>query len=218
MDQLLEGVRRFRREIFPERRPLFNRLADGQSPKALFITCSDSRVVSELITQSEPGDLFICRNAGNIVPPHGQLAGSVAAAVEYALAALNVPDIIVCGHTDCGAMKAVLHPEGLEDLPAVAAWLHHAAAARQVALETTGAADDTARLAALIRANVLAQLTNLKTHPAVAARLATGRVGVHGWLFDIKAGQVEAYDAEQGHWAPLVREPQDRAGQPSAAA
>ncbi|SNB64089.1 carbonic anhydrase [Arboricoccus pini] len=204
MDELLAGVRRFRADVFPDRRSQFDRLSNGQSPRALFITCSDSRVVSELITQSEPGDLFICRNAGNIVPPHGQLAGSVAAAVEYAVMALKVPDIIVCGHTDCGAMKAALHPEGLEAMPAVAGWLHHAAAARRVAAEAMPmAADDTVRLEALTRANVQAQLVNLRTHPAVAASLAAGRLRVHGWIFDIKAGEVLVLDPTRAVWAPL---------------
>src|SRR3982751_6268271 len=116
MERLLKGVSTFQREVFPQHRELFERLAAKQNPMALFITCADSRVVPDLITQSDPGDLFICRNAGNMVPPYGEMNGGVSATIEYAVVALNIRHIIVCGHSDCGAMKGVLHPEAVEQM------------------------------------------------------------------------------------------------------
>src|SRR3954454_22507395 len=116
MQRLIEGVSKFQREVFPSKRELFEQLSSSQKPDALFITCSDSRVVPELFTQAGPGDLFLCRNAGNMVPPYGEMAGGVSATIEYAVLALGVRHIVVCGHTDCGAMKGVLHPELVKDM------------------------------------------------------------------------------------------------------
>src|SRR5262245_41103473 len=135
MERLLRGVTKFQTEVFPAQRPLFEGLASGQSPEALFITCADSRIVPQLITQSSPGDLFICRNAGNMVPPYGELHGGVSATIEYALCVLNVKHIIVCGHTDCGAMKGILHPEAVADMPTVRSWLAHGEVARRIVNE-----------------------------------------------------------------------------------
>ena len=123
MKNFIDGFIRFKRDVFPKRKQLFERLAGAQSPEALFITCADSRIVPDLIMQTEPGDLFICRNAGNIVPPYGEVQGGVSATIEYAVAVLNVSHIIVCGHTDCGAMKGILKPETLDELPTVKSWL-----------------------------------------------------------------------------------------------
>src|SRR5262245_46408318 len=130
--QLAERYAKFRREVFPQHQELFENLAASQSPSVLFVTCSDSRVVPDLILQSRPGDLFICRNAGNIIPPHGELAGGVSATIEYAVDVLQVRAIIVCGHSDCGAMRALLHPEKLTHLPTVARWLRQAESARRI--------------------------------------------------------------------------------------
>src|SRR3954451_8327591 len=130
MKTIIEGFLRFKKEVFPHKRQLFRDLASGQKPMALFITCADSRIVPDLITQSQPGDLFSCRTVGNQIPPHGAAAeGGVASAVEYSVQALGVQHIIVCGHTDCGAMKAVLHPEKIAALSATKAWLRNADAA-----------------------------------------------------------------------------------------
>jgi len=125
MQRILNGVRRFQRDIFPKERPFFRRLASGQNPEALFLTCADSRVVPDLITQTRPGDLFICRNAGNIAPPYGEAAGGVSATIEYAVVGLRVKDIVVCGHSHCGAMTAILRPDDLRNMPSVSAWLSH---------------------------------------------------------------------------------------------
>ncbi|MCT9087997.1 carbonic anhydrase [Streptomyces sp. ASQP_92] len=180
---LAEGVERFRRGVFPARADLFTRLATTHRPATLFIGCSDARVVPELITQSEPGELFVIRTAGNLVPAHAPGADGVAASIEYAVAVLGVGDIVVCGHSACGAMTALAERHDLSAAPAVAAWLRHADAAP--------AHSDTADLAALVRGNVRAQLANLATHPSVARAVAGQRLTLHGWVYDIPTGAVE---------------------------
>src|SRR5882724_615323 len=150
MDKLLKGIQRFQRNVFPRYQGLFRQLAVNQNPQALFITCADSRIVPEMLTQTAPGDLFICRNAGNIVPPYDDHSGGVTATIEYAVAALKVPNIIVCGHSDCGAMKGVLHPEKVKGLPTVARWLRHAEGARRMVDENHECIDENAKLRCLI--------------------------------------------------------------------
>jgi carbonic anhydrase len=195
MRRLFEGVVRFQGEVYPEHQDLFRRLAKTQTPEALLITCSDSRVVPQLIVQSQPGDLFICRNAGNIAPPWGEPTGGVAATIEYAVMVLNVSDIIVCGHSDCGAMQALLHPEQLEGLPAVQRWLGHAARAETVVRENLGHLSEHDRLNALTEENVLAQIDHLRTYPCVASRLHAGTLELHGWVYDIESGAIKVFDA-----------------------
>jgi carbonic anhydrase len=194
MHDLITGFRKFRAEALPQRRSLFRELAHAQSPRALFITCSDSRVIPELLMQQEPGELFVIRNAGNIVPSHGREPGGVSASVEYAVTALQVQDVIICGHSDCGAMTALAHDHDLSAMPAVRSWLRHADAAKAVNSARHHCSREAA-LAGMVRENVVAQLTNLRTHPAVALALAQGRVRLHGWVYDIEAGEIERYDA-----------------------
>jgi carbonic anhydrase len=190
MKRLIDGALRFQGEVYQEHRDLFRELATSQQPEALLITCSDSRVAPDLIVQAKPGDLFVCRNAGNIAPPYSDVNGGVTATIEYAVAVLKVGHIIVCGHSDCGAMKALLHPEKLQGLPSVKSWLHHASRAEVVVRENHPELDDAARLNALIEENVLAQLDNLRTHPSVASRLKSGTLQLHGWVYDIESGQI----------------------------
>ncbi|MCU1262108.1 MAG: Carbonate dehydratase [Bryobacterales bacterium] len=204
MNKLIDGFLRFKKNVFPQKRALFRDLAGAQSPTALFITCADSRVVPDLITQSQPGDLFICRTVGNQIPPHGSAPeGGVASSIEYAVHALGVQHVIVCGHSDCGAMNAVLHPERLKDLPSTNAWLKNAAAARSVVLENYVGLVDDVLLHLLAEENIVAQIENLKTHPAVAARLARGELQLHGWFYHIHSGDITTYDAQAGRFAPL---------------
>jgi carbonic anhydrase len=203
MKQLLEGIQSFRQRVYPRHSALFQQLSNAQHPQALFITCADSRVVPDLITQSLPGDLFICRTIGNLVPPNGDESGGVSAAIEYALEALNVPNIILCGHSDCGAMKAVLHPEKLNDLPSTRAWLRHADAARHVVRHNYRAVPSDDLLPLLIEENVITQLDHLKTHPAVAARLAKGTVQLFGLVYKIHSGEITAYDATSERFIPV---------------
>ncbi len=204
MKRILDGLSRFQTEIFPEERALFARLAKSQTPEALFLTCSDSRIVPDMLTQTKPGDLFICRNAGNIAPPYGEHAGGVSATIEYAVLALGVKDIIVCGHSDCGAMKGLLHPDQLAALPTMAAWLRHGERARFVTEENYAHLPDHARLAALTEQNVLAQIDNLKTYPCVASRLHNGTLQLHGWVYEIESGVMRAYDPSDRSFVPVL--------------
>jgi carbonic anhydrase len=204
MQTLVDGFIRFKTDVFPRDRKLFRDLSAGQEPHTLFITCSDSRVVPSLITQTKPGELFVCRTVGNQVPAYGGSSdGSVASAVEYSLGVLGVQNVVVCGHSDCGAMKAVLHPEKLTSLPGTREWLKNAAAARAVVDEVHGNVPDEIKLHLLAEENALAQLANLRTHPIVAARLARGDLQLHGWIYHIHSGEITTFDATQGAFVPL---------------
>lgn len=204
MQKLVEGIHHFQANIFRSQQELFERLSQGQQPEALFITCSDSRINPNLITQTDPGDLFILRNAGNIVPAYGAANGGEGATIEFAVAALGVKDIIICGHSLCGAMKSLLHPELLEDLPATKAWLGHAEATRRIMKQKYPHLSDEPRVAATVAENVLVQLENLRTHPAVAAGIAQGDLKLHGWVYKIETGQVFAYDPKRGQFASIT--------------
>jgi carbonic anhydrase len=203
MRHLLEGYHRFRRDIFPQMKDHFHLLAELQKPDVLFITCADSRVVPDLILQTEPGDLFLCRTVGNIVPPHGQLPGGVSSTVEYAVEVLHVHHIIVCGHSDCGAMKAVMEPPNLSRLPLTAKWLSFAEPAWRHLDPGVDRNDARGLHTALIHANVIAQVENLKTHPEVASGIARGTLQVHGWYYDILTGAIDGYDEQGRKFVPL---------------
>jgi len=199
MHRILNGVLRFQKEVYPRERALFETLASGQNPEALMLACSDSRISTEMLTQTRPGELFVCRNAGNIAPPHPDGAGGVAATVEYAIEALGVRHVVVCGHSDCGAMKAVLNPGSVSRLPSVAAWLRYSEMARAVAERSPAGLT----LSALIEENVLTQLEHLRTYPSVASRLRTGELFLHGWVYDIKTGSIRAYDPATRSFQPV---------------
>lgn len=203
MPRFAAGVVRFKNEIYPQKKALFEQLSKGQEPEALFITCSDSRIETAMITQTEPGDLFIVRNAGNIVPPHTSHTGGVTAAIEFAVAALKVPHIVICGHTECGAMKGALNPEGLSELPHVKEWLGYSRAAVEVVNAKGEGLSDDERMKMLLEQNVVLQLQHLKTHPKVATAIATNKVQLHGWVYDIKTGDVHAYDEAQNKFLPV---------------
>ncbi|QES39774.1 carbonate dehydratase [Streptomyces venezuelae] len=186
---LAAGLRRFQRDVFPAKAELFAGLAARHTPDTLFIGCSDARVVPELITQREPGELFVIRTAGNLVPAHTPFAADgVAAGVEYAVTVLGVTHIVVCGHSACGAMTALAEGHDLSGAPAVAEWLRHADDAVARTPESATGAD---RVPALVRENVRAQLTRLTTHPSVARALARDELTLHGWVYDIPTGSVE---------------------------
>jgi carbonic anhydrase len=193
MRRILEGVLEFQRADFPQEREYFEQLASGQRPEALLITCADSRIEPAKITKTRPGDLFIVRNIGNLVPIYGDSEPSVSAAVEYALEVLHVQHVIVCGHSHCGAMDALLRPQILRDLPAVAEWLSKAGDLRRqdVTLEH------------LTEQNVLTQIGHLRTYPAVSRMARRGELVLHGWVYDIPTGGVRAWDAEAGKFMPL---------------
>ncbi len=203
MQRLIEGHKRFLGEAFPARRDQFHLLADGQQPETLFVTCADSRVVPDLILQTQPGDLFICRNAGNVIPRAGEPAGGVSATVEYAVEVLRVRHLIVCGHSDCGVIRALMNPEKLAGLDSVKDWLQHVEPAWNYVDEIERQAGELTRHKALTHANVLVQLDNLKTHAYIRGALAEGRLHIHGWFYDILSGQIETYDEAQGKFVLL---------------
>lgn len=204
MKELLEGVDRFTDDILPGKSERFRDLASGQSPKTLLIGCSDSRVVPELITQSEPGDLFVIRNAGNIVPPWQRVNGGVTSTIEFAVVGLGVTDIVICGHTDCGAMKAFsASPEVLETMPSVREWIGHSAAAHAAVEACCGDTDSDEKLEMLVEENVIVQLGHLKSHPCVAAALARGKLRLHGWVFAIGSGRIRALDGATNTFVTL---------------
>lgn len=210
MKDIIEGFLKFQRDIFPGRAALFQDLATRQSPRALFISCSDSRLVPELVTQREPGDLFVIRNAGNIVPSYGPEPGGVSASIEYAVTALQVADIVICGHSDCGAMTAVANCSCMEHLPAVSAWLRYADSARIVNAARQHPTPR-AKVDNMVRENVIAQLANIQTHPAVRLALEEGRAALHGWVYDIASGGIDAFDGARGAFVSLADHPQTRA-------
>jgi carbonic anhydrase len=203
-NELIGRVIGFEKQVFPNQSALFAKLtSEGQSPKALMISCADSRIVPEQIMQAAPGDLFVCRNAGNIVPPFSQANGGVTSTVEYAVKALGVRDIIVCGHSDCGAMKALVNPTSLEGMPNVAAWLRHSHAAEAVLSAGYPDMENGEKVRAVSMENVVVQLSHLRTHTAVAAGIARGEIALHGWFVDIHAGQVLALDGATGRFVQL---------------
>jgi carbonic anhydrase len=205
MPKFAAGVVRFQQEVFPDNADLFEKLAKGQSPEALFITCSDSRIETGMLTQSEPGDLFIVRNAGNIVPPHTTATGSTTAAIEFASVALNVPHIVICGHTECGAMKGALNLDSLTKLPHVKEWLSYSRAAVEITNELGKDLNDHDRNLMMLEQNVILQLAHLRTHPAVAVRIARGDLRLHGWVYDIADGEVYAYDEATASFEPVSK-------------
>ncbi|MGO9936734.1 MAG: carbonic anhydrase [Terracidiphilus sp.] len=206
MERLIEGHKKFLAEVFPVRRNQFRLLADSQAPDCLFITCSDSRIVPDLILGTGPGDLFITRNAGNVVPVVSREIDGVTATIEYAVEVLKVRHAILCGHSDCGAMKAALNRKDLEKLPKASRWLQHVEAAFSHRQPLNPADGPHAELASLIRGNVIAQLLNLRAQPSVARAAVEGRLMVHGWYYDILTGHIERYDEQIRRFLPLVTE------------
>lgn len=202
MTRIIRGVLDFQRSIFGQKRELFQELGKGQKPLALFITCSDSRIQPDLLAQTDPGELFVLRNAGNLVPPYSAGLGAEAGTIEYAVVQLRVRDIILCGHSKCGAMHGLIEPEALKSLPSVAGWLEHA---REVvpALQKVGPLSPEATLARAIEENVLLQMEHLKTHPSVRDALSARSLRLHGWVYHFEKGKVDAYDGLTGRFVPL---------------
>jgi carbonic anhydrase len=194
MQKLIEGLHAFQQNVVGSQRAFFESLAHGQSPEVLFITCSDSRINPNLLTQTGPGELFIVRNAGNIVPPHGQNAGGEAGTIEYAVAVLKVKHVVICGHSHCGAMQAVLDPRSVDSLPAVASWIKHSEAVARIMTENYKH----------LEGPVLVQLEHLRTLPAVASAIARGELTLHGWVYKLETGEAFSYDPERRQFLPAA--------------
>ena len=203
MQRLIDGYKKFHSDIFPGCRHEFHLLADWQEPEYLFITCADSRVVPNLFLDAGPGQLFLARNAGNVVPVEAKDVDGITATIEYAVEILKVKYAIVCGHSDCGALKAVLYNKNVDELPMVARWLHHIDAALEFK-QPLNPADGDPELGAVIRGNVIAQLRNLKADPSVKRAMEAGTLQVFGWYYDIMTGTIEQYDEQEQRFLPLV--------------
>jgi carbonic anhydrase len=167
----------------------------------MFIACSDSRVNPDLITQSQLGDIFVLRNAGGMIPafnPH--IPSGEAATLEFAVSILKIKDIVVCGHSHCGAMSAIAHQTALSNLPALEKWLRHAERTRKIIEKSYHHLSGDQKVMATVQENVLVQLENLRTHPCVIRGLQNQLIRLHGWVFEIETGKVYSYDAEQGQY------------------
>lgn len=205
MEKLLSGVLRFKNDVYPSQEVLFSELASGQSPEVLMVTCADSRIDPAMITQTDPGDVFICRNAGNIVPPYRRETESNTASIEFAVKVLGIKDIIICGHSDCGAMKGALNPEGLTAVPHVAGWLAHSATAAASARKRCVGGDDAELLKEVTETNVVLQMLHLRTHPYIAEGLAEGSLNLHGWVYNIGEGSIKVYNEKTDTFEPYTK-------------
>jgi carbonic anhydrase len=209
MDQVLErlkdGIRKFRTEVYPERAEQFEKaMREPQRPEALIITCADSRIHPDVLTQSQPGELFVTRNIGNMVPAYGDMLGGVSAVLEFAVSGLGVKHVVVCGHSDCGAMKALLDPESVRPMPTVKSWLRNAHAALSVADALKGPEMTAAEfLRLLAEKNVLLQMQHVRTHPSVAGAIARGELSISGWYYDIAKGEVLVSEGDAGDFEPV---------------
>jgi len=203
--KLISGLHEYQHRVFESQKDLFARLSQGQAPEALFITCSDSRINPNMITQTEPGDLFILRNAGNIIPAFNTFSGGEAATIEFAVTGLNVKDIILCGHSHCGAMRALLYPDSYRHMPQLISWLGNAEATKRIVLENYTDVDEEHLLNVASQENVLVQIENLRTLPAVAARLARGDLSIHAWMYKMEKGTIFGYDPAQGQFVEATQ-------------
>jgi carbonic anhydrase len=203
MKKLIQGLREFKNSYVSTHRELFEQLSHGQKPRVLFVTCSDSRIDPVMLTHTELGDLFVIRNAGNIIPPYGAANGGEGASVEYAIHALGISQIVVCGHSHCGAMKGLLQLGNLEEeMPLVYDWLRHAEATRRLVKENYSDRTKDEMLEIAIAENVITQIENLKTYPVVRSRLFQGKLMIFGWVYLIETGEVLAYDPETHSYVP----------------
>jgi carbonic anhydrase len=211
MQRLLEGVHRFQQDEFGKYQAMFRRLSRrGQKPHTLFITCADSRVLAELITQSNPGDLFVIKNVGNIVPPAdgGGEFNSTAAGIEFAVEILGVTDIVVCGHSQCGAIDALMSNECSTNLKHLHNWVQLASPVRDVInMRYEHLKDPAARIRAAEEENVLFSIERLHSYPCVQRKLAEGNLRLHAWFFKIATGELFAYQPEQKQFVPISAAP-----------
>jgi len=202
IDDLLKGHHHFARQSFNDEGVFLRRLAsEGQNPSALYIGCSDSRVVPEVLTSSSPGQLFVVRNVANLVPPLAHADASVGAALDFAVGHLRVPHLVVCGHDGCGGVKGVFDGTDFSEFTSLHEWLQ--------AVEPAVAAVDprlssAARLRQAVELNVLNQLENLLSFPVVRAAIADGDLQLHGWVYDMSTLGLRVYDAGQQKFVAAI--------------
>ena len=202
IERLLSGHRQFKVR-FADRKDTYQHLADqGQDPDILWISCSDSRVIPEQITSTNPGDLFIIRNVANIVPPAGSEESSVGAVIEYAVEQLDVTDIIVCGHTECGGIGALFNVLDSTREPHISQWISLARPALERVQESGFPQND--RYLETIKANILLQLENLRTYRCVQEAFNSNTLTLHGWLYDLHSGDLHTYNPDSASWAVLT--------------
>lgn len=203
MKKLIRGLDKFKQTYVSSHQELLEQLSHGQKPRVLFVTCSDSRVAPNLITDTDVGELFVIRNAGNIVPPYGAANGGEGGTIEYAINALGIEQVVICGHSNCGAMKGLLKLNKLQkDMPLVYDWLQHAEATRRMVMENYGHYEGDDLMEVLVAENVLIQIDNLKTYPCVRAKLHQGKLKIYAWIYNIETGDVLAYDARTHTYIP----------------
>ncbi len=205
INRIIQGLSQFQTNYFNHHQEFFQQLSQKQTPEVLFITCSDSRIDPNLLTQTKPGELFVIRNIGNMIPTHGTLNSSEGAGIEYAVAALNIKHIIVCGHSHCGSMKALLQLNKLtEEMPLVYNWLkHHGEPIRRLLKENHGNCNEEELLKIAIRENVLTQIENLETYPVIRSKMRGGKIALHAWIYEIETGKIQAYDSNCGEFTLL---------------
>ena len=204
MQKLVEGIHQFQNGIFSSKQALFESPADGQQPLVLFITCSDLQIDPHLLPQTESSELFILQNVGNTVPPYGAVEGGADATIEHSVSVRGVKDIVICGHSDCGAMGTLLDQSQVAKLPYVRSWLRHAESTHRIIEENYEHITDAAeRLTVAVEENVLAQLEHLRTHPTIAAALGRKSLNLHGWIYKFETGQVFGYHSQDGQFVPV---------------
>lgn len=199
--KILNGIRQFQDQFRADSERLVRLATEGQRPHVLMIACSDSRVAPELITGAELGDLFVVRTVGNVVPPFGTGEGSLGTAIEYAVLHLHVQHVVVCGHTCCGCLRGLESAPDWNREPHIARWIEHARPAK-TKVEASGLPAEELALA-VARENVLLQLQNVRSYDAAREAERSGKVTLHGWVYRLETGAIEAYDAESGGWMAL---------------
>ena len=204
MQKLVEGIHQFQNGIFSSNQRFFEGLVDDQQPLALFITCSDLQIDPSLLPQTELGELFILQNIGNIVPPYGEAEGAASKTIEYGVSVRGVKDIVICGHSNCGVIRALLDQSEVTKLPSVQSLLSHAESTRRIIEENYAhVTDAAARLTATAEENVLVQLEHLQTYPSIAAALERKMLNLHGWVYESETGQVFGYHPQDGQFVPI---------------
>lgn len=203
MEKLIKGLHKFQTEIFPENKDFYESLTKGQNPEVLFITCSDSRINPNLVTSTGPGDLFILRNAGNVIPPYTH-GGSEAATIEFAIGELHVNHIIVCGHSYCGAIQTAKDVDNVKNMPALFYWIkNYIQPTYEFVKENYGDIKGATFHNILVQEHVLRQVEHLKTHPLVSEAIAKGNIILHAWVYQFETGEIYSYKSQEGQFERL---------------